>query len=169
MQIREIATCVEKAKRALIVFLSLERKARETVLKLNIADLNSENEIEKVNEKHDTLFLEDIKQSKFLAYETFEEYRRQPDTSIEDVLINFSRHVAKLKVFDILLLEPVFVFRVSRPVHKRKQIGFLTSLEKLYPGTTGNDEDLYDPDLPLQLRKGNKFHLTTFKQHVYQK
>ena len=34
---------------------------------------------------------------------------------------------------------------MSQPVDKRKQIGLLTSLEKLHPGTTGND----DPDLPL--------------------
>ena len=34
---------------------------------------------------------------------------------------------------------------------------------------TGNDEALYDPDLPLQFGKGNKFHLITFTEHVCQK
>ena len=67
--------------------------------------------MEKVYEKLDTLFLEDINQSAFLANETFEGYWRQPDTSIEDFLIKFSRHVAKLKDLNILLLEPVLAFR----------------------------------------------------------
>ena len=33
----------------------------------------------------------------------------------------------------------------------------------------GNDEIRHDPDLPLQLSKGNKFHLPTFTEHVCQK
>ena len=55
--------------------------------------------MEKVFEKLDTLFLEDINQSAFLANETFEGYQRQPDTSTEDFLMNFGQHVAKLKDF----------------------------------------------------------------------
>ena len=55
---------------------------------------------------------------------------------------------------------------VSRLVHKCKQIGLLTSLETLYLGMTGNDEALFNPDLPLQLRKGNKFHLITFTNFI---
>ena len=58
---------------------------------------------------------------------------------------------------------------MSRPVHKRKQIGLLTSLKTVYPATIGNDEALYDLDRPLQLRKGNKFHLTTFTESICQK
>ena len=80
MQIWEMAMCVKKAKRALIVFLSLERKAREAILELNIVALNSKDGMEKVYEKLDWLFLEDINQSAFLTNETFEGYRKQPDT-----------------------------------------------------------------------------------------
>ena len=65
-------------------------------------------------EKLDTLFLKDINQSTFLAYKTFDGYPRQPVISIEDFLINFERHVAKLKDFNILLLEPVLAFRALK-------------------------------------------------------
>ena len=109
MQIWEMATCIEKAKCAPIVFPSQEGKAKEAVL--DIAALNSEDMMEKL---YDTLFLEDINQSAFLAYETFEGYQRQPDTSIEDFLINFSWHVTKLKDFNILLLEHVLAFRALK-------------------------------------------------------
>ena len=43
------------------------------------------------------------------------------------------------------------------------------SQEKLHPGKAGNDVAFFDPDLPLQLRKGNKLHLTTFTEHICQK
>ena len=42
-----------------------------------------------------------------MAYESFEKYQRQNDTPVEYFLINFDRHVAKLKEHNILLPEPV--------------------------------------------------------------
>ena len=119
-----MATCVKKAKHAPIVFLFLEGKAREAVLDLDIG-------IGKVYEKLDTLFLEDINQSAFLANETFEGYRRQPDTSIEDFLINFGQHVAKLKDFNILLPEPVLALRAL------KSANFTPENERLVKATIG--------------------------------
>ena len=95
------------------MFLSLEGKAREAVLELDIAALNSKDGMEKVYEKLDTLFLEDINQYAFLVYETFKGYWKQPDTSIE-VFINFSWHITKLKDFNILLPEPVLAFKALK-------------------------------------------------------
>ena len=42
------------------MFLSLEGKAREAVLELDTEVLNSEDGMKNLNEKLDTLFLEDI-------------------------------------------------------------------------------------------------------------
>ena len=114
MKIWELVTSLDKAKRALMVFLSLEGKAREAVLELDTAVLNSEDGMKKLDEKLDTLFLEDINQSAFRAYKTFENYQRPPGTSLEDFLIEFGRHVAKLKNFNILLPEPALAFRALK-------------------------------------------------------
>ena len=118
MQIWELATSLDKTKRALIVFLSLEGKAREAVLESDTVVLNSEDGMKKLYEKLDTLFLEDINQSAFRAYKTFESYWRPPGTSLEDFLIDFGWHVAKLKAklkdFNILLPEPVLAFRALK-------------------------------------------------------
>ena len=111
MLIWERANSLDKTKRALMVFLSLERTAREAVLELDIVVLNSEDGMKKLYEKLDTLFLEDINQSAFQAYETFENYQRLPGTSLEEFLYSFGRLVAKLKDFNILLPEPVLAFR----------------------------------------------------------
>ena len=58
---------------------------------------------------------------------------------------------------------------ILQPAHKHKQIRLLALLRKITYGTAGNDEALFNPDLPLQLRKGNKLHLTTFTEHICQK
>ena len=60
MLIWELATSLDKTKRALIVFLSLEGTAREAVLELDTAVLNSGDGMKKLYEKLDTLFQEDI-------------------------------------------------------------------------------------------------------------
>ena len=52
----EMATCVDKAKQTLIAFLSMEGKAREAVLELNIVALNPKDGMEKFYEKLNTLF-----------------------------------------------------------------------------------------------------------------
>ena len=100
MKIQELITSLDKSKRALMVFLSLEGIEREAVVELNTAVLNSVDGMKKLYEKLDTLFLEDINQSAFWAYETFENYQRPPGTSLEDFLIEFGRLVAKWKYFN---------------------------------------------------------------------
>ena len=84
-----MATSLDKTKWAPIVFLSLEGKAREAILELDTAVLNSEDGIKNLYKKLDSLFLEDINQSAFRTYKTFEGYRRPPDSSLEDFLIDF--------------------------------------------------------------------------------
>ena len=159
MQIWEMATCVEKAKRAFIVLLSLERKAREAVLELDIAVLNSKDGMEKVYEKVDTLFLEDINQSAFMAYKTFEGYQRQPDILIEEFLINFSQHIAKLKDFNILLSEPVLAFRALKSANERlvkATIGKLTlysTCRQLRKIKHEQSSDASSPTTPLVMVK----------------
>ena len=48
MKIRELVTSLDKAKRAFMVLLSLEGKAREAVLELDTAVLNSEDGMKKL-------------------------------------------------------------------------------------------------------------------------
>ena len=144
MKIWELVTSLDKSKRALMVFLSLEGIAREAVLELDTAVLNSEDGIKKLYEKLDTLFLEDVNQSAFRAYETFENYQRPPGTSSEDFLIKFGRLVAKLKDFNILLPEPVLAFRAL------KRANITKDNKKLVKATVS---ELTLPSMSEQLRK----------------
>ena len=64
-KIWELVTSLDKTRRALMVFLSLEGTAREVVLELDTVVLNSGDGMKKLYEKLDPLFLEDINQSGF--------------------------------------------------------------------------------------------------------
>ena len=114
MQIWEMVMCVKKVKQALKVFLSLEGKAREAVLELDIVALYAKNGMEKVYEKLDSLFLED----KLVRFFGLQNFRRILETTwhinIGLFFINFGWHVTKLKDFKILLPEPVLAFRALK-------------------------------------------------------
>ena len=144
MHIWELATSMDKTKQALIVFLSLEGKPREAVLELDTAVLNFEDGMKILYEKLDTLLQEDINQSAFRAYKTFESYQRPLGTSLEDFLIEFGRHVAKLKDFNILLPELILTFRAL------KSANLTPDNEKLVKATVG---ELTLSSMSDQLRK----------------
>ena len=112
---------LENHWRAPVVILSLVGKAREAVLELDMATLNADHGMEKLYQKLDTLFLEDANQAAFMAYESFEKYQRQNVTPVEDFLINFDRHVPKLKEHNILLLEPVLAYRALKSANLSSQ------------------------------------------------
>ena len=145
MKIWELVISLDKTKRALMV----EGTAREAVLELDTAVLNSENGMKKLYEKLDTLFLEDVNQSAFQAYETFENYQRPPGTSLEYFLIWFGRLVAKLKDFNILLPEPVLAFRTL------KSTNITEDNEKLVKATVS---ELMLSSMSEQLRKIMRGH-----------
>ena len=97
-----------------VFFLSLTGQARTAILEMGISQLNAEDGMDKLVEKLDTLFLEDKNQSGFICYKNFKNYHRECNTSINDYLIQFDRHVAKLRKFQITLPEPVLAYRALK-------------------------------------------------------
>ena len=81
---------------------------------MDISLLNTEDGMDKRVEKLDTLFLEDKNQSAFICYENLVNYHRERNTSIHDYLIQFDRHVAKLREFQIILPEPVLAYHALK-------------------------------------------------------
>ena len=102
------------AKRAPAVFLSLKGQARAAILERDVALLHSDDGIDKLIEKLDTLFQEDKNQSAFVCYENFESYHREPHVFINDYLIKFGRCVSKLREFQIILPEPVQAYHAHK-------------------------------------------------------
>ena len=99
MGLWQLTTNIAPARRALAVFLSLKGQARQAILEMDVALLHSDNSIDKLIEKLDTLFVEDKNKSVFVCYENFESYHRELYVSINDYLIEFERYVSKLREF----------------------------------------------------------------------
>ena len=99
IQLWKLATNISPSHHAPAFFLSLTDQPRTAILKMDISLLNAEDGMDKLVEKLNTLFLEDKNQSAFICYENFENYHRERNTSINDYLIQFDRHIAKLREF----------------------------------------------------------------------
>ena len=118
---------------------------------MDISLLNAEDGMDKLVEKLDILFLEDKNQSAFFCYENFENYHRECNTSIKDYLIQFDRHVVKLREFQITSPEPVLAYRAL------KSANLSPENERLIRATI-NNLTLYD--MAQQLKKITRGNLT---------
>ena len=111
IQIWQRFTSLEKEKQALAIFLSLEGKARETVLEVEVDDLNKDDGVEKVLAKLDNLFLKDKLQLAYTSYDNFEKFRRPSDMSMADYVAEFERLYNKAKVYEMVLPEGILAYK----------------------------------------------------------
>jgi hypothetical protein len=144
MVLWEMATTIEKKKRAPTVFLSLTGKAREAMLELDPSLLNADDGMKVLIGKLDTLFQEDKNQAALMAYDKFEQYMRPDDLSVKEYLVEFKRLTIKLKDYNITLPEPVLAYRALRSAN------LSVENERLIRATVPN---LTFNDMSLQLRK----------------
>ena len=150
IQLWRLASNISPSRQAPAV-LSLTGQARTAILEMDISLLNAEDGMDKLVEKLDTLFLEDKNQSAFICYENFKNYHRECNTSINDYLIQFDRHIAKLREFQITLPEPVLAYRAL------KSANLSPENERLIRATI-NNLTLYD--MAQQLKKIMRGNLT---------
>ena len=144
MKLWEMATNIVKAKQAPTVFLTLEDKAREAILEMDLDTLNTENGMKLLYEKLDELYKGDENQEAFHAFESFETYKRPKEMSVGDYLIEFDRLVAELKANAIVLPEPVLAYRVLKSADVNSEE------EKIIRATV---KELKLKDMSEQLRK----------------
>ena len=155
IQLWRLATNISPSRQA-PAFLSLTGQARTSILEMDISLLNAEDGMDKLVEKLDTLFLEDKNQSAFICFENFENYHWECNTSINDYLIQFDRHVAKLREFQITLPEPVLAYRALESANLEN--------ERLIRATI-NNLTLYDTAKQLKkITRGNLTLINTSQQ-----
>ena len=114
MRLWAICSKVDKKEQAPSVTFSLEGRAKEAALELSLEDLNAENGLSNLIEKHDALFLKDENQRTYVAYEEFESYSRPTDMIIDNYISNFERLYNKVKAFQIELPDPVLAYRLLK-------------------------------------------------------
>ena len=88
----------KEKKQGLAIFLSLEGKAREAVLELEVEQLNDDNGVAKVLAQLDKLYLKDKLQLSFQAYDAFRKFKRPSDMPIAISLLSSNVCIIKLKL-----------------------------------------------------------------------
>ena len=138
------STTLNISRQAPTVFLSLTGQARDAIREMDVSSLTNENGMDRLIEKLDSLFLEDASQSAFMTYENFESFSRETTVPMNDYLISFDRHVARLKEYNIILPEPVLAYRAL------KSASLSSETEKLVRATIS---DLTLSAMTTQLKK----------------
>ena len=96
------------------IFLTLEGKAREAVLEVDIAQLNHKDGVKNLTAKLDSLFLKDRTQQAYEAYDLFEKFRRPASMTLSDYVIEFERLLNKTKSFGTTMSDDILAYRLLK-------------------------------------------------------
>ena len=114
IKIWQAFTDLADVKQGPAIFLTLEGQAREAALELDVARISEKTGVQNIIEKLDSLFLKDKTQSAFEAYDTFEKFRRNEETSISDYINEFERLQAKTESYGTKLPTDVLAYRLLK-------------------------------------------------------
>ena len=144
IQVWQLITNLPDKKQGPAVLLSLQGKARNLCLEMDMTELTTDKGVEAILKKLDGMFLADIEQQAFDAYERFEQYARGPMVSLEDYLFEFDRRYERVKKHGMTLPEGVLAYRLL------KSASLSESEEKLARATV---ESLTFKDMKATLKK----------------
>lgn len=144
VEVWKMFTDLDKTKQGPALLLSLTGKAREAALELDISDISDEKGLDLVMERLDKLYLIDVDQLAFSAYEKFESYARSPNVSIESYLADFDHLYNNIKKYGMELPDGVLAYRML------KSASLPEEEEKLARATVAG---LTRHDMSLSLRK----------------
>ena len=107
-------TDIDVRKKGPAVFLTLEGKARQTVLELNVKDINCDSGVENIIKCLDKLNLKGKTQTAFETYEKFEKYRRPTEMTISDFINEFERLLNKIKQYGSNMSSDILAYRLLK-------------------------------------------------------
>ena len=91
IKIWQLITDIPVDKQGPAIFLSLEGKAREAVLELEVSDISGVSGVANVIKKLDSIFERDAIQVAYECYDQFERYRRPENMSMSEYINEFDR------------------------------------------------------------------------------
>ena len=102
-----IITELAKEKQALALTLSLNGRKREVAREVPLAELNSNDGVTKLNDKLKSSFATNDVDLSYEAFVQLECLKRQPDQTISDYLLEFSRRYSKIERLGMKLPDSV--------------------------------------------------------------
>ena len=97
VQLWQLVTDIPKKKRGAAVVLALEGKDREVALELSIAEINSDDGVEKILDKLGNIYKKDTVDTAYEKFEEFVSYKRSAEVNINFYIQEFERRYLKAK------------------------------------------------------------------------
>ena len=107
-------TDLTAAKQGPALFLTLDGKAREAALELEVSDIGHEKGVDKIIEKLNTLYLKDKAQTAFEAYDNFERFQRPSDMTISHYINEFERLLARTQKHGTTMSSDILAYRLLK-------------------------------------------------------
>ena len=114
LEIWQAFTDLSIEKQGPAIFLTLEGKAREAALELEVKNISGKEGVKNITTKLDTLYKKDIAQVAYEAYDKFERFQRPADMSMKDFVIEFERLVSKTRSHGTAMSEDILAYRLLR-------------------------------------------------------
>lgn len=92
--------------------LSLQGKAKEAVLELEVEELASNDGVKLLLEKLDGLYKKDENQMIYMSLKSYEQHVRQKNQTIDDYINEFERRYNKLKTYGIIYPDTAVAYRL---------------------------------------------------------
>ena len=108
----QICCPLGKNQQAPALVLSLQGKAKEAALELEVSQLSSENGVNLILEKLDGLYKKDENQLIYVSLKNYEQHIRQKDQTIDDYINEFERRYNKLKNYGIIYPDTAVAYRL---------------------------------------------------------
>ena len=114
LEIWQCFTDIPKAKQAPAIFLTLEGKAREAVLELDVANLSCDDGVKNLTTRLDKLYSKDKAQQAYEAYDDFERFKRPENMPMAEFINEFERLLNKTKLHGCTMSDNILAYRVLK-------------------------------------------------------
>ena len=108
-KIWQALTTLKPEQQGPCLYLSLQGKARQAALELDLEVIKGKDGIQLILECLDVLFLEDMMQTAYLAYQTFKNFKQPSQMLMKDYLVKFEQLYTKIKDHQMILPDGVLV------------------------------------------------------------
>ena len=114
IQLWRHCTTIPKEGQAPAVALTLEGAAGVAAIKLDLDDIATETGMDHLISELDKLFISNTDQAIYHSYHAFEQFRRSPEMSIAEFIINFELLYDRAKSHGNILTQPVLAYRLLK-------------------------------------------------------
>jgi hypothetical protein len=102
------------SKQGPAILLSLEGKARDAILELDIDEIAADGGVKKIIDKLDSIFFKDKAQTAYDAYDKFERFQRPHDMDINNYVNEFERLLSKTRAYGTIMSADILAYRLLK-------------------------------------------------------